>query len=420
MTEFPRVAVLSGGSGGPALRAVITGRGYRLADDEGGRWSASPSPGSTAALPAGAVDAVRAERGLVVLAASGPPAAAARVRHRLLAKAGIAADRRCRNRRRGRGRAPPNRDARAEPPPICWPGSTPACCGRPGHADIHVPAARCSAPPTGASAVLAAVSTLGAGRVVVIGVDGPRESAGELLLNAVAFASPEHRRRSAVAASGTAPEPAWLRLKRAVTELQAMQDHDGAVPSADDRAGRARRRRGDHLLDHRAVAAVPARQRLPGGPGQGLHPMGGRRLRRCPTSSTRCVAFHPERDRVDGREHLVVFPMYTQNGSPDRHVEAVLVQVIWPEFVADLEAGGYSQQAVRADPVPRLHRRLRHQLRRAVPGNRCHAGGPEVHLGRDLRRPGGRPVPPGGRAPPPRSPAWRCRRTPRGCWRTSS
>ena len=36
-----------------------------------------------------------------------------------------------------------------------------------------------------------------------------------------------------------------------------------------------------------------------------------------------------------------VFPMYTQNGSPDRLVEAVVCEVIWPEFVAQLEAGEY-------------------------------------------------------------------------------
>ena len=29
--------------------------------------------------------------------------------------------------------------------------------------------------------------------------------------------------------------------------------------------------------------------------------------------------------------------MYTQNGSRDRHVEAVIVEVIWPEFIAQLE-----------------------------------------------------------------------------------
>ena len=44
---------------------------------------------------------------------------------------------------------------------------------------------------------------------------------------------------------------------------------------------------------------------------------------------------------MDGLTHLVVFPMYTQNGSPDRHLEAVLLQVIWPEFIVDLEAGDY-------------------------------------------------------------------------------
>ncbi|MBC7289772.1 MAG: hypothetical protein H5T83_00370, partial [Actinotalea sp.] len=54
------------------------------------------------------------------------------------------------------------------------------------------------------------------------------------------------------------------------------------------------------------------------------------------------VAFQPQLQRVDGMQHLVVFPMYTQNGSPDRHLEAVLLEVRWPDFVAELEAGDYS------------------------------------------------------------------------------
>jgi hypothetical protein len=52
--------------------------------------------------------------------------------------------------------------------------------------------------------------------------------------------------------------------------------------------------------------------------------------------------FHPERIRVDGAIHLVVFPMYTQNGSTNRHLEAVLCETIWPEFVDRLEGGNYS------------------------------------------------------------------------------
>ena len=56
-------------------------------------------------------------------------------------------------------------------------------------------------------------------------------------------------------------------------------------------------------------------------------------------------AFHPEQNRIDGLAHLVVFPMYTQNGSTDRFVEAVLFEVIWPEFVANLEASEYTNKA---------------------------------------------------------------------------
>ncbi|MCK2220531.1 DUF6421 family protein [Actinomadura sp. ATCC 31491] len=51
--------------------------------------------------------------------------------------------------------------------------------------------------------------------------------------------------------------------------------------------------------------------------------------------------FHPDTQRVDGLEHLVVFPMYTQNGNPDRNLEAVWIRTIWPDWLARLEAGGY-------------------------------------------------------------------------------
>ncbi len=54
--------------------------------------------------------------------------------------------------------------------------------------------------------------------------------------------------------------------------------------------------------------------------------------------------FQPQRHRIDGIRHLVVFPMVTQNGSPDRHVEALVVETIWPEFIAALEAGDYSNK----------------------------------------------------------------------------
>jgi hypothetical protein len=52
-------------------------------------------------------------------------------------------------------------------------------------------------------------------------------------------------------------------------------------------------------------------------------------------------AFRPERQRRDGVEDLVVFPMYKQNGSRDTCFEALIVRVPWPEHVAELERTRY-------------------------------------------------------------------------------
>ncbi|MBP2702575.1 hypothetical protein JOL79_02010 [Microbispora sp. RL4-1S] len=52
-------------------------------------------------------------------------------------------------------------------------------------------------------------------------------------------------------------------------------------------------------------------------------------------------AFHPDTRREDGLEHLVLFPMYTQNGNRDRNLEAVWIRVVWPDWLAELERNGY-------------------------------------------------------------------------------
>lgn len=53
------------------------------------------------------------------------------------------------------------------------------------------------------------------------------------------------------------------------------------------------------------------------------------------------LAFQPAADRVDGRQHLVVFPMYTQNGNPDRNFEAVVLRMVWPDWLSELERTRY-------------------------------------------------------------------------------
>ena len=57
----------------------------------------------------------------------------------------------------------------------------------------------------------------------------------------------------------------------------------------------------------------------------------------CPTSWTPLVEFRPDLCREDGLEHIVVFPMYTQNGNPNRQFEAVWARVYWPEWLAQVE-----------------------------------------------------------------------------------
>src|SRR3984885_1211146 len=47
-------------------------------------------------------------------------------------------------------------------------------------------------------------------------------------------------------------------------------------------------------------------------------------------------AFRPELQRVDGIEHLVVFPMYKQNGSRDTCFEALIVRGPWPDWIAEV------------------------------------------------------------------------------------
>ncbi|WP_371863653.1 DUF6421 family protein [Cellulomonas soli] len=156
------------------------------------------------------------------------------------------------------------------------------------------------------------------------------------------------RRETAPAESDERPDgsdlvdhPSWRALKEAVTGLQGLQGADGAVP---ERADHERARalvatvaeavaRFATLLphdeEHLAAVAKDLVRWADGGFG-------------VPDFLDSLTAFHPERQRVDGRVHLVVFPMYTQNGSPDRHLEAVLLRVRWPQVVADLEAQQFS------------------------------------------------------------------------------
>ncbi|BDZ61699.1 hypothetical protein GCM10025873_14900 [Demequina sediminis] len=134
--------------------------------------------------------------------------------------------------------------------------------------------------------------------------------------------------------------PAWHRLKAAATALQPLQVKDGSIPDPEDHP-RARDLVSSIVASIRELAPLFPHDAaylgaLPGDFARWVD--GGFAV---PDFLDSLVEFQPQRHRVDGVRHLVVFPMYTQNGSPDRHVEALIVEAIWPDFVAALEAGDY-------------------------------------------------------------------------------
>ncbi|MDQ1594574.1 MAG: hypothetical protein QOH40_1130 [Arthrobacter pascens] len=141
----------------------------------------------------------------------------------------------------------------------------------------------------------------------------------------------------------SADNPEWQRLKTAATELRGLQIQDGSVPETAHHGAAA-----SHVL-----AIVEAVEAL-----APCFPHDARYLELVcvdfmrwmdagfgvPDFLDSLLAFRPQEHRENGLQHLVVFPMYTQNGSTSRLVEAVLIEVIWPEFIAGLEAGDYSNK----------------------------------------------------------------------------
>ncbi len=133
----------------------------------------------------------------------------------------------------------------------------------------------------------------------------------------------------------------WIALKQSVSNLRPLQSADGSIPepTSHAEAGLLVEAICQNLLDFVPVfphdeaylraAAIDFERWAAGGFA-------------VPDFFDSLAAFQPQLNRIDGLRHLVVFPMFTQNGSSERLVEAVIVEVIWPDFIADLQNGEYS------------------------------------------------------------------------------
>ncbi|MDT3725535.1 DUF6421 family protein [Streptomyces sp. DSM 41972] len=138
--------------------------------------------------------------------------------------------------------------------------------------------------------------------------------------------------------------PAWPVLKDAVERIRPWQSKDGSIDFESEDAPS----RGD--AEHAVRTVIGAVDELsPLLPhDRAYHEALGKDLARwaeggfeAPDFLDSLLAFQPAAHREDGLEHLVVFPMYTQNGNPDRNLEAVVFRMVWPDWLAELERTRY-------------------------------------------------------------------------------
>ncbi|MFH8989829.1 DUF6421 family protein [Streptomyces sp. NPDC017940] len=138
--------------------------------------------------------------------------------------------------------------------------------------------------------------------------------------------------------------PAWPELKSAVEDIRPWQSKDGSIDF--EREGAPSRAAAERAVG-RAISAVERlAPLLPHD--EAYHRALTADLRRwadegfqVPDFLDSLLAFQPAARREDGLQHLVLFPMYTQNGNPDRNFEAVVLRMVWPEWLAELERTRY-------------------------------------------------------------------------------
>ena len=198
-----------------------------------------------------------------------------------------------------------------------------------------------------AEAPIVAASTFGKGRVVVLAdsdVFGD-DSIDELdnknfWLNIASWVS--GGKAAALAESKKEPswaqsDPSWLKLASAIETLRPMQEKDGSIDSSKQ----------DLKIAEAEVAKVleAISELAPKFPHQQQYltqvrkdieawVKGGFKV---PDFFDSLELFRPDLDRRDGVQNLAVFSMYTQNGNPNRNLEAVITNTFWPNWLAEQE-----------------------------------------------------------------------------------
>ena len=233
-----------------------------------------------------------------------------------------------------------------------------ACFYRTGVVDVdasveHLAPLRTSTSATSPDSPLLVATYAGTGRVValadsdLIGDDSIDDfDHRRLWANVVSWAaSPAASASDGRVRSSLTADPAWATLREAVTSLRARQSADGSIDTSvhDEAEARTLVAEIDQavatlaaLVPHDEPYLSTARADMTRWADSGFG---------VPDFLDSLLLFRPEQHRVDGIEHLVVFPMYTQNGNPTRVFEAVALRTVWPSWVAELERTRYDNTA---------------------------------------------------------------------------
>jgi hypothetical protein len=137
--------------------------------------------------------------------------------------------------------------------------------------------------------------------------------------------------------AGSFDDASWLKLVSAIETLRPMQGKDGSIDASQNDLQVAARAVDEALeaivelspkFAHQAKYLEQVQADIKAWTDSGFQ---------VPDFFDSLELFRPDLDRRDGVVNLAVFSMYTQNGNPNRNLEAVITRNFWPDWLAAQE-----------------------------------------------------------------------------------
>jgi hypothetical protein len=138
-------------------------------------------------------------------------------------------------------------------------------------------------------------------------------------------------------ANWTSTNAHWLKLQETIETLRPLQGKDGSIDLTVHAEATASELvdsvlasieglapEFSHQADYLAAVKIDIENWRQGG-------------YKVPDFSDSLQLFRPDLNRKDGVETLAVFSMYTQNGNPNRNLEALVINTFWPDWLAAKE-----------------------------------------------------------------------------------